>query len=153
MAPSGISEPTKVSEMITLARVRAEAAKAVAEIGRDFKYNLNGGYCFYRIANPGERTGGYSLSHVQWDDPKTETPCLIGRILESLHLNNDHIRSCQTSAFGLFGLGGRYGGIFDAAAVTYMSHLQVRQDKYEYGHTWGECYDSTEAEVERGAIY
>lgn len=138
--------------MITLARVQAEAAKAVAEMGRDFVYNEGGGYCFYRIAKVGEKKNyGPGGDTIKLGDPKLETPCIIGRILESLHINDNYIRGCQTSVSGLFGAGGMYHGTFSDAAVNYMYLLQRNQDNTE-GRPWGHCYDAAEARVINGEI-
>lgn len=140
--------------MITLARVQSEAAKAVAEMGRDFRYNENGGNCVYRPMNVGE-VKDYFGGKVQPGDPKTLTPCIIGRMLESMHVMTQYIRECSTSVAGLFGsdkdFPTYYGGIFEDAAVVYMSHLQYFQDHSD-GHSWGYCYDSTETKVARGEI-
>lgn len=140
--------------MITLARVQAEAAKAVAEMGRDFRYNESGGVCRYRVSKVGEsnQAFGFDEDFIKVGDPKTLTPCIIGRMLESMHLMNDRIRQCSTSVQGLFGEGGEYPRLFNYDAVTYMQRLQSKQDGFGQArdaYTWGECYDYAEAEVTR----
>lgn len=143
--------------MITLARVQAEAAKAVAEMGRDFRYNEYGGDCRYRVMKVGE-TKNYFGETIQVGDPKTLSPCIIGRMLESMHLMTDHIRQCSTSVSGLFGNSGPdypqtyYQGMFEDAAVVYMTLLQVKQDARD-GNSWGQCYDFVEARAARGELY
>jgi len=139
--------------VITLARVRAEAAKAVAEMGRGFSYTDGQSVeCMYRKMNVGEfRSSSHGGGTYRMGEGPTLTPCIIGRILESLNLMTNHIRECTSSVSGLFGSGnsvvgrGPYYGLFEPLAVLYMNNLQVAQDS---GRVWGAVYDLAERLIE-----